>query len=276
MPFIREPAVSGDFYPQNPKALRKDVAGYLEAARLEDLRGDIVGVVSPHAGYMYSGQVAAYGYKALSGSYWDTVVVIAPSHRSYFEGAAVMATGAYKTPLGIIAIDEEFASALVAAEKAIFDDPEPHLKEHALEVQLPFLQVVLEEFSLVPVIIGTQPGEGCRRVAGVLAEVTEKQGKRVLVVGSTDLSHYHPYNAAVALDNIAVRDLEAFDEARMLRDFEENRFEACGGGPMLITMMASRLRGARGSKVLQYRNSGDVSGDRSAVVGYVSSVFYKQ
>jgi MEMO1 family protein len=275
MSYVREPAVSGTFYPDDPKTLRRDIDRYLASAVFENVDGPIAGLISPHAGFMYSGPVAAYGYKAVQGSSYDTVIVIAPSHRAYFEGAAIQDKGGYKTPLGVIAIDEDISGAMLRESEDVISDLRPHAMEHSLEVQLPFLQVVLKTFKLVPLIMGVQDVRTCERLADSICDVLRASGKRVLVVGSTDLSHYHPYSQANKLDSTLVHDLEKYDLKALEEDFEKERFEACGYGPIIITMMVSKKMGATKSKVLKYLNSGDTSGDKSGVVGYVSSVFYK-
>jgi MEMO1 family protein len=274
MAIIREPAVSGTFYPGNPKVLRKDVETYLRGAGEVKAGGDVTGIIAPHAGYMYSGQVAAYGFKAISGAKYDTVVVIAPSHRARFEGVAILDRGSYRTPLGLVDVDEEAAADLMKQNNTVGTLMEAHRYEHALEVQLPFLQVVLEGFKIVPLIMGSQSAEMCERLASSISGAAKGRTKRFLVVGSTDLSHYHPQKQAVELDNVVVRHLEAFDAKGMVRDLEKERLEACGAGPMITAMMVSKSLGAKKSRVLKYATSGDVSGDTSSVVGYVSCIFY--
>jgi MEMO1 family protein len=275
MSYVREPAVSGTFYPGDPKTLRLDIQRYMDGAVFDNVDGAIVGLISPHAGFMYSGPVAAYGYKALQGSSYDTVIIIAPSHRAYFKGAAIQDRGGYKTPLGVVAIDEEISAAMLRDDEDVINDVRPHAMEHSLEVQIPFLQVVLKAFKLVPLIMGVQDVGTCERMADRIFDVLHESGKRVLVVGSTDLSHYHTYAQANKLDNTLVDDLKKYDLKSIEEDFEKERFEACGYGPIITTMMVSQKMGATKSKVLKYLNSGDTSGDRSGVVGYVSSVFYK-
>ena len=155
---IREPSVSGSFYPSNPDVLRADIEGYLAKVPAQDVAGDIRGLVSPHAGYMYSGPTAAYGYKALSGRHYDTVIILAPSHQSFFVGAAVQEAGGYRTPLGVVEIDEALAGELSRSEDIVHVDPKMHRREHAIEVQIPFLQCVLADFRIVPLIMGSCPG----------------------------------------------------------------------------------------------------------------------
>jgi AmmeMemoRadiSam system protein B len=273
MTFVREPAVAGSFYPASPKALRSDIERYLREAGDPSVEGHVLGIVSPHAGYMYSGQVAAYGYKELTGKVYETVVVVAPSHRARFEGAAVLGRGGYRTPLGLIDIDEEFCRDLVDGSSSITERKDPHILEHSLEVQLPFLQVLLGPFRLVPVIIGDQSSTFSFDLARSLAAAIRGREVRCLVVGSTDLSHYYPYATAVELDGRVVRHLEEYDPEGMMKGHESGRFEACGAGPMITTMVASRFLGATRSRVMKYLNSGDVTGDKGTVVGYVSAVF---
>lgn len=276
MSYIREPAVSGAFYPDDPGVLRREVEEYIENADVSAVSGDVVGIVAPHAGYMYSGQVAAYGYKTVMGCRYDTVVIIAPSHRGYFEYTAVLGSGAYRTPLGPVAIDEETAGELVALQDGVQSNVEAHRGEHSLEVQLPFLQVVLADFKIVPLIMGAQSPDLCERLAAGLYKVMNRSRKKFLVVGSTDLSHYYPYKEALHLDGVVRKDLEGYDVEGLLRDLDMRKCEACGAGPIISTMLVCRRLGAGASKVLRYANSGDVSGDKSGVVGYISCIFYRE
>lgn len=274
MSLVREPAVSGSFYPDNPKVLRRTIESYLENAEIPHIESDPVGILSPHAGYMYSGQVAAYGYKTLIGREYDTVIIIGPSHRAYFDGLALMEKGGYKTPLGVVKVDEDMASEILRLGSHIFiSNFRAHLGEHSLEVQLPFLQVVLREFKILPILMGAQNRATWREAASVIGKVCEGARKRILFLGSTDLSHYYPYEKAVKLDSLVIKHAEAFDIEGMERDYESEAFEACGGGPMIAVMILSKMRGAKKGVVLKYANSGDTSGDRSQVVGYLSAVF---
>ena len=272
---IREPSVSGSFYPSNPDVLRADIAGYLTKVPAQEVAGDIRGLVSPHAGYMYSGPTAAYGYKALSGRHFDTVIIFAPSHQSFFVGAAVQETGGYRTPLGVVEIDEALAGELAKSEDMVHVDPKLHRKEHAIEVQIPFLQCVLADFRIVPLIMGTaQDPQSSLELGGLVYDTIKNREGSYLILGSSDLSHYYPYGFAVEMDRVATGFLEKFDVEGMSRDLVTGRYEACGAGAILATMEVCRKLGAARSKVLHYENSGDVTGDRNAVVGYVSCVFY--
>ena len=273
----RKPAVAGQFYPGDSVTLSKEITGYYKNARKEPIPGKIVALISPHAGYMYSGQVAAYTYKLLEGFSYETVVVISPSHVAYFPGASVYNGGAYQTPLGIIPVDTTLAGEIASVNKRVFLSDQGHgfsgqRGEHAIEVQLPFLQLVLGKFKLVPIVIGNQDWATCQ----ALAEALQKplKGKNVLIVASSDLSHYHPYNEAVRLDSVVINHVDSFDPEGLFDDLGAGLCEACGGSPIAAVMLAAKGLGADKAKVVRYANSGDVTGDKSAVVGYMAAVVY--
>ncbi len=271
---IREPAVAGAFYPGNPEVLSRDVKRYLENAKREKLEGEIVALVSPHAGYMYSGQVAAYAYKLIEGKVFDSVVVVAPSHRALFKGASVYDRGGYRTPLGVVPVDVDLSKKIMGRWKEIQSLPEAHSQEHSLEVQIPFLQVVLKSFKLVPIVMEPYwSWESCQSLGLAIAEGVK--GKKVLLIASSDLSHFHSYEEAVKLDKIVLGDIDRFDPEGLNRDLKKGICEACGGGPVISIMLAAKALGANKGKVVKYLNSGDVTGDRSRVVGYGAAVLYK-
>jgi len=271
---IREPIFAGSWYPGEPEILSRDVRRYLENAKKERLEGEIVALISPHAGYIYSGQVAAYAYKLIEGKVFDSVVVVAPSHRALFKGASLYDRGGYRTPLGVVPIDTELSQKMMERRKEIQFLPEAHSQEHSLEIQIPFLQVVLKSFRLIPIVMEPYWNwETCQSLASAIAETV--RGKNVLLIASSDLSHFHSYDEAVKLDKIVLNHIERFDPEGLNRDLRSNRCEACGGGPVISIMLAAKALGANQGKVLKYLNSGDVTGDRSRVVGYAAGVFYK-
>ena len=274
MTTIREPSVMGSFYPANPEVLKADIEEYLKKAAVEVESDAIVGLVSPHAGYMYSGQTAAHGYKAVSGAHYDTVIIVAPSHQSFFYGAAVQEKGGYRTPLGVVSIDEDLAARLVKKGEMVHADDRVHRGEHAVEVQIPFLQTVLDQFMIVPLVMGMSQDTGySMQLADLIYECLDRD-KRYLIVGSTDLSHYYPYELAKELDGEAIDLIRRYDIEGLDRELARGKYEACGAGSIVVSMAVSRSLGATHSKVLDYKNSGDVTGDTSNVVGYVSCVFY--
>ncbi len=268
---VRQPAVAGAFYDADPDVLRRHVDSLLDQAGGATVKGSIKGLVSPHAGYIYSGSTAAVGYRLLRGKSYDAVILVGPSHREFFTGASIYPGDSYRTPLGDVPVHKEMRDELVKEGGTIMLSDAGHRGEHCLEVQLPFLQRVLGEFSIVPIIIGNQRREFCLALGNALAKAASR--RNVLLVASSDLSHYHPYDEAVKLDRQVIGLVEALDEKTMMDQIEEERIEACGGGPVVSVMHAAKLLGANRSQVLFYCNSGDVTGDKDAVVGYLSAAF---
>ncbi len=271
---IRRSAVAGSFYPGDPEMLSRQVEAYLSNVEPRDLRG-IRAIVSPHAGYVYSGQVAAYSFRQVQGKRYDSIIIIAPSHAEYFEFVSLYHGDAYETPLGLVAVDRERVLKLEEASPLIERSHSGHGSEHSLEVQLPFLQAALgKDLKIIPVVIGDQSPDNITALGEAIGNIFS--GENILIVASTDLSHYHPYDTAVSMD-LQVRDIiERFDSSKLIKDLSREEVEMCGGGPVASAMIASKLMGADSSIILNYANSGDVSGDRSAVVGYLSAAFYKK
>ncbi len=273
---VREPILAGSWYPADATELRQTIEGFLNKAESPTLRGEVVALVSPHAGYQYSGPVAAHAFKAIRGQQFDTVVVVAPSHRFPFGGVSVYDQGPFATPLGRIALDAPFIEALVKADPDVRCIPEAHAAEHSLEIQLPFLQTVLQGFRLVPLVMGDQSPEACAALAkGLAAAAQTTPDKRVLFVASTDLSHYHSAAQAKQLDQLVLDSISAFAPDKLAACLAEQRCEACGGGPVIATMLAARALGANTAQVLAYADSGDQSGDKDNVVGYVAAAISK-
>jgi len=279
---VRQAAVAGSFYPADPKELSTMIDEMLAQARPPHLDGTILAAVAPHAGYPYSGPVAAWTYAALKGHKYARVVVIAPSHYDGFSFTSVYEGDAYATPLGNVQIDKEFAQRLVKMSSTIQlstkgHDPTSAGGEHALEVQLPWLQKVVGDFKLVPIVMGDQSYENSRALGVALAKLIEadKADGETLVVASSDLSHYHPYKDAVTIDHKTLHALEAWDYFSMSRNFQTRVWEACGGAPIVAAMIYAERMGANKAEVLKYANSGDTSGDGSRVVGYSADLFVK-
>ncbi len=278
---IREPAVAGAFYPRDKEPLSKIIDTYLAAAKDHQIK-DLRGLISPHAGYRFSGPTAAIGYKQLAGRDIQTVVVLAPTHYASFDGASIPPVDAYRTPLGLIRLSPKAAQLTKTApfvsnpicqvrrprwwrqapkELPPFGKDTPHTWEHSLEVQLPFLQAVLKDFSLVPVVQGNvDPKAAAKALAKYIDDKT-------FIVASTDLSHFLPYSAANILDRACVKAICRMDIEAM------GGHEACGKRPILTLMHIAKSRGWQ-AKLLDYRNSGDTAGDKSRVVGYAAIAFF--
>jgi len=271
---IRRSTVAGSFYPGDPEILTGQVQEFLSKVKPGSL-GGIKAIVSPHAGYIYSGQVAAYSFGQVRGEEYDSIIIIAPSHAEYFDYVSIYHGDFYETPLGQVPVDRERAARLEEASPVIEKSHSGHGSEHSLEVQLPFLQVVLgKDIKIVPVVIGNQSPENITALGESIGSLFSHED--ILIVASTDLSHYHPYDRALTLDSHVQEIIEAFDATRLIDDLSREKAEMCGGGPVASAMIASRFMGADSSVVLYYANSGDVSGDKSAVVGYLSAAFFKK
>ncbi|MBM4271741.1 MAG: AmmeMemoRadiSam system protein B [Deltaproteobacteria bacterium] len=269
---IRKSVIAGTWYPGSSRVLRADIEHYFHNVPDVVIDGKIIGLVAPHAGYMYSGQVAAYAYKVIRGIVFDAVIVIGPSHRTHFRGVSVYDRGGYETPLGVVPVDVDLARSIIEQNELISYMPAAHLQEHSIEIQLPFLQVALGGVRFVPLMMGDQSKEVCE----VLSESIWRavSDRKVLIVGSSDLSHFYSYERAVKLDSVVLGHIEKMDHSALLKDLDNDVCEACGGGPIIVTIMVSKKLGADRAGLLKYANSGDVTGDTKGVVGYASAVFY--
>ena len=270
---IRPAAVAGSWYPGSRGALERDVDLYLSAAP-KGPDGAVTAIISPHAGLMFSGPVAAHAYKAVAAAEYDVAVLVGPSHHVGFDGVALYSEGGFESPLGVADIDQEGAQAL-AGSPIVQALPAAHRREHSLEMQLPFLQRVLPAVKIVPLLMGYQSRETITALAAALSSSFRE--RRVLLVASTDLSHYFDAQTATALDGRVQDAVNSFDADGLLDLFEQypeherGRYVACGGGPAISVLMAARMMGAQNARVLKYAHSGEVSGDYDAVVGYLAA-----
>lgn len=268
---VRIAAVAGMFYPSSPRKLEDEVRMLLDTSKPQKNIERVKGIVSPHAGYIYSGPTAAFAFNAVSDKNYKTVIIISPSHREYFPGISIYDGDAYETPLGAVPINNEMRERLVADSKLIFSGILGHRAEHAVEVQLPFLQVTMKDFSIVPIVMGDQNKHCVNELAGKLAEVLDE---RTLIVASSDLSHYYSKADANRLDSIVEKRISTFDYEGLLADLETRKCEACGGGAIVSMMKAADMIQSKKSLVLSRSDSGDVSGDNSQVVGYLSAAVF--
>jgi AmmeMemoRadiSam system protein B len=269
---VRESAVSGLFYPSDPAILRRQVISYLKTGPEGKRAGSVRGVLSPHAGYMYSGATAGAGYGRLKGSHHSTVIVVSPSHREFFDGVSVYSGHAYETPLGKVSVNAGLREKLIDICPQARASEEGHGEEHAIEVQIPFLQEVLEDFTILPVVVGHQKRELCFALGEALGQVLKEES--ALLVASTDLSHYHPAKVADRLDNVFIEDVRNGDYGQLMDDLEGGKTEACGGGPTVAVLIALHSLKAAQIEVVDHCNSGDVTGERGSVVGYLAAVAY--
>lgn len=275
---VRSPAVAGQFYPDDADELRSELQSLLKLGSPTRRRGKkveakvIAGVV-PHAGYMYSGAVAAKFYLLLANSESPLVFIIAPSHRDYFEAISVFCGAAYRTPLGDLPVNLEMAEALLNRGEPFINSWLGHRAEHALEVQLPFLQTLWPSLQIVPIVMGDQRADYCEQLGAALAGILKD--RRALIIASSDLSHHRTHQEAQKLDRRVLGCVRKLSPERLLENFEKGRAEACGGGPIVAAMIAARQLGATAGEILDYRDSSAVSGDEEHVVGYLAAAFYK-
>jgi MEMO1 family protein len=275
---VRRAAVAGSWYPGDPVRLAADVDGLLAAADLNPRHAppdeaEIVALIAPHAGLTYSGTVAAYAYRLLRRRTYDTIVLVGPSHRVAFDGVSVWPKGAFASPLGELRIDHRTAAAIAAACPLIGDWPEAHDAEHSLEMQLPFLARIAPGAQIVPLVMGHQTRATAETLGDALATVLA--GQRVLLVASSDLSHFFDATTASFLDAQVVEHIEALDPDGLMARLEQRHDHACGGGPIVSVLRAARKMGATTSRVLRYADSGDITGDKGSVVGYLAAALWR-
>ena len=272
---LRKPAVAGTFYPADKTELKQMVTDHLAAVKdLPQIDGQIIALIVPHAGLVYSGPVAAYGYKLLTGSSISKVIICGPSHRSAFDGISVYGQDIiWQTPLGDVSCDNAYCSDLLKYGGKIESLAEPFQGEHCLEVQLPYLQTVLDSFTLVPVIIGYQNRENIKLLADALKSLNTDN--KTIMVASTDWQHYNPASVGWKMDSIGMECLTNLDPVRLEKYLEDGGVKMCGGGAAVAVMKAAIAKGANRVKILRYGDSGDITGDKSSVVGYVAAVLYK-
>jgi MEMO1 family protein len=279
-PFVRAPAVAGQFYPAEPGRLAAAVKALLADAVPE--RGEApLALVLPHAGYAYSGQIAADGWRQVAGRHYDLVVLLGTNHTTAdFDRVSVYARGAFRTPLGTTPVDSTAAARLLAADPDCVFEPRVHAREHSIEVQLPFVQTLLPGTPILPLVVASEDPGLCRRLGLALARVL--QGRRVLLVASSDLSHYPEYDGARQSDRAVLAAIAGLDPdtlraaiAAQLRAGHPGLATcACGEAPVLAALTAARALGATHGSVLSWANSGDTSiGERSRVVGYGAVAF---
>lgn len=273
MPHVRRAAVAGSWYPDDPAQLVAELSAHL--ANVDVVPGAMPrAIVAPHAGLMYSGPVAAYAYNATKRVRPAAIVLVGPSHFIPFEGVSIWPDGNWETPLGPIQVDEDLASRIRSASDTIVEMPAAHGREHSLEMQLPFLAHLLPGVAIVPMVMGHQTKATSFALSNALAHAVRESGKEVLLVASSDLSHYEDATVAAGLDGVVLDHVGAMDAHGLMRALEHEPRHACGGGPMVAVLDAAAQLGASKAQVLRYADSGDVSGDKSAVVGYMAAAIW--
>jgi len=265
---VRKPAVAGRFYPADPGALRRDLQDLIGVPPLTEATGRdrALALLVPHAGYMYSGRVAGATYGAYRLA--SRVIILCPNHTGLGEAIALCDTGAWATPLGEAVIDPTLAAAILGRCSQARVDWLAHSREHALEVQIPFLQYLVGSFTFVPICVGTLHLPALMELGAAIAAAVRNAGTEVLLVISSDMSHYVPAEVARRQDRKAIDRVLAIDPEGLLRVVEDEEISMCGIAPAVAGLSAAHLLGARQSRLVAYANSGDTSGDHASVVGY--------
>lgn len=266
----RPPYFAGYFYPEKPGVLQAQIQKMLNTATHDFNFPNLHTIIAPHAGYTYSGLTAAYAYNAVNGKKYSTVIILSPSHHEYFPGISIYDGDAYETPLGLVPVNQDVSELLVKSSKRIYRGKEGHREEHAIEVQLPFLQTVLNDFTIVPIVMGDQNETYVETLAESLVSVLNDE---TLIVVSSDLSHYHSQKKADIMDAKIAEYIEALDYNGLMRDLNSGKSEACGGGLILSVLKAIEQKQNK-AKVIHRTTSGEVSLDYQQVVGYLSAAIY--
>ncbi|ADP77692.1 protein of unknown function DUF52 [Methanothermus fervidus DSM 2088] len=278
----RKPAVAGTFYESDPKALKNRIEWCfkheLGPGDFPKVGGDrnIVGVIAPHAGYIYSGPIAAHAYyRIVEDGFPETFIILCPNHTGMGSSVSLMAEGEWETPLGSVKIDEEFSSELFKKSEIIDIDDTAHSQEHSCEVHIPFLQYFKKDFKIVPICMWLQDLETTKEVAQAIVDTIKSLNKDIVLIASTDFTHYEPQEIAESTDKKIIDAILKLDEKVMYKRINDLNATMCGYGPVSVVLISSKKLGANKARLLKYGTSGDVTGDRSSVVGYASITIEK-
>lgn len=264
---VRHPAVAGQFYPRNPDKLRTEIKSFTET-KAQAIAA--LGCVAPHAGYMYSGHVAGAVYARLELP--ETFIILCPNHTGMGTPLSIMSEGEWETPLGQAQIDSGLASDLKSRCPLLNEDAGAHRYEHAIEVQLPFLQARRERFTFVPIAVGTSRFEALHSLGNAIGHTVKGSGKPVLIIASSDMNHYESDGITRRKDARAIERLLAVDPRGLYDVVTGENISMCGYGPAVAMLTAAKILGAQSGELIKYATSGDISGDRDAVVGYAGIV----
>ena len=280
---IRQPAVAGAFYPRDAENLIRliescflDGSGVGFIPEINDFEGTEypINVMVPHAGYQYSGAIASHGYcKIVENGFPEVFIILSPNHTGFGSEISVFNEGEWITPLGSVEVDGEFADEIISISDIASADFHAHIREHSIEVQLPFLQYFSSDFKIVPITMGTQNFLTSTDLANAIFEAGNKLGKSYCVIASTDLSHFNNQEKANKVDGFVLEDIEEMNEFKLFEEVIQYNITMCGYGPVMTTISLSKKHEMNTCELLAYQTSGDVTGDFTSVVGYASGVF---
>jgi len=270
---VKPAAVSGSFYPGTKMVLERELSLLLENSPILDESMTLKAMIVPHAGYMYSGGVAARAYRQIISQKYDVVVIIAPSHNKFFDYCSVYSGRGFETPLGNVFVNQLLADKLTEKHSEIKLSLEGYSEdEHSLEVQLPLLKWVQDSVRIIPIMMANQGHEMIEILSNALVDLLKD--KHFLIIASSDLSHYHTNEQARSIDQIVINHVNNYDPEQLFKDIIQKRCEMCGYGAAITAMNVAKRTGALKSRVLLYRNSSDITGDTNSVIGYLSAIFY--
>jgi AmmeMemoRadiSam system protein B len=264
---IRKPAVGGRFYPLSPEAIKRQIKEF--AVEVKE-KVDVKGIVSPHAGYVYSGAVAGAVYSNINIP--ENIIILGPNHTGMGETASLMASGEWSMPNGNVKINSALANEIISNSQYIKDDSLGHLHEHSLEVQIPFIQYFRKDFEIVPITIMTTDYELCEDIGKAISETINEYGKPVLIIASSDMTHYESQNSANIKDRKAIEQILKLDPKGLFDTVMKNNITMCGIAPTTAMLIACKNLGAKEARLIKYMTSGDVSGDYEQVVGYAGLI----
>ncbi len=267
---IRNPAVAGQFYPGWAGELREMIS-YMTEKDAEKV--DVIGLLSPHAGYVYSGPVAGAVFSRIK--FKDTFVLLGPNHRGMGKPFSIMTEGSWKTPLGEVPIDKELARAMLKASDNLEEDSMAHRHEHSLEVQVPFLQYFKPDVTIVPILLSLANPLVYKEIGKAVAEAIKGTGSEAIVLASSDMTHYEPHESAKSKDQKAIEAILDLNADELVKRLGEFKISMCGYAPAVSLITAARLLGAKKAELVKYQTSGETSGDYTAVVGYAGIIIRK-
>ncbi len=280
---IRQPAVAGAFYPRDGETLKRLIescflddsgVGFIPKVNEFDGTDYPINVMVPHAGYQYSGAIASHGYcKIVENGFPEVFIIISPNHTGFGTEISVFNEGEWITPLGSVKVDGEFADEIISISDIASADFQAHIREHSIEVQLPFLQYFSSDFEIVPITMGTQNFITSTDLANAIFEAGNKLGKSYCVIASTDLSHFNNQEKANKVDGFVLEDIEEMNEFKLFEEVVQYNITMCGYGPVMTAISLSKRCEMNDCELLAYQTSGDVTGDFTSVVGYASGVF---
>lgn len=267
---VRNPAVSGQFYPSSPSLLKAQIEGFVDEKVSKE---EVIGAVSPHAGYIYSGAVAGAVMSKIK--FKDTFIIIGPNHTGYGRPFSIMTEGVWKTPLGEVEIDSKLGKKILESSDYLEEDYLAHLSEHSIEVQIPFLQYFKRDIKIIPIILSPSTGVTYKQIGKEIAKAIKDLKREAVIIASSDMTHYEPQESARSKDSKAIEAILDLNEDELLKRVDELNISMCGYAPTVSLISAAKELGAREAELVRYQTSGDASGNYGSVVGYAGIIIKK-